>query len=121
VDTNRANYVIGNDIMYGVNAGTRIIEWGAAVGTFYTMASFQSTFSKGFGSSIANPNFVTPGTDFNLLRGSPAIDTAISYDGYRQERQNRLQDMGAYEYVPGRLGTNPVSNLRNRYKSRLYP
>lgn len=121
IDTNRANYNLGWDDMYGPNAATRIIEWGAAPGTFFTLAGFQGTISKGFGSTVSNPNFVSAGSNFNLTAGSPAIDTGLSFDGYRQERNNRLQDMGAYEYTRGKLTTNVVSTLRTRHRARLYP
>jgi len=55
-----------------------------------------------------NPMFVTPGTDYHLLEGSPAIETGVvmpwmtgatDLDGNPRIHDSKV-DMGCYEFVP---------------------
>ncbi len=65
-------------------------------------AGATPTFSSA--SKNADPKFVTPGSNFQLQSGSPAIDAGIS-SGFNRDiiqtsrPQGTAYDMGAYEYA----------------------
>ena len=77
-------------------------------GTSYKLAGFQSLRPETSGNELhsvgANPSFVSPGSNYQLSSGSPAIDkgttiSAVPYDkNYENRPQGPAYDIGAYEY-----------------------
>jgi len=100
-------------------------NWGGF--TAGSLAALKARFPEHARGSLSGPpGFVEPGRDFRLLAGSLAVDAGTDSDAYLAFRtrygldvtrdragtsrpQGRAPDAGAYELVPGPIGTNRLA------------
>ena len=111
-----ANYDMDYDVMYSPNANSFIVEWGT--GSLKTLNQWRTDAGRGSHSIVSDPLFSNPAEgDYSLQKSSPAVNTGVALTGAEQERQGAAPDIGAYEYIPGKLGTARSTKLRNRYRA----
>jgi hypothetical protein len=121
-----ANVLIKNNIMsvsqaytYGIRvtddvAGKFTSDYNIANETYFgyiqtggakSLADWRTATSQDANSQLADPLFITAGSNFHLTSTSPAIDKGANvsltsdYDG-RTVPYNTVQDIGALEYIP---------------------
>lgn len=109
LDVQNNIFQVSNATKYGGGS----VGVAGAVGTIRNNLWFGGSSSFGFDSAAVNadPQFVTPGSDFHLLASSPAISAGATsssisalvtsdYDAWTPRPQGGLIDIGAFEYTP---------------------
>jgi hypothetical protein len=83
--------------------GSTLIATNEDTGANYTLAQWRSATGNDANSVDADPRFVSPGSNFRLASGSPALnsganrtDVTVALDGVGRPRSGRW-DMGCYE------------------------
>jgi hypothetical protein len=111
---NSEDVLIENNVAYGTGTKPVAPTSGSEITENYNILYNGTTTGKGANDLVANPMFVTAGSNFQLQAGSPAIDSANSAYAVATDLSGNPRpvgagyDRGAYEYQgPGGAAPSP--------------
>lgn len=98
--------------------GAPVSGWLYYAGAISTYAALDTAVGTATNSVSGAPLFTNAaGGDFSFPKTSPLHNAGMIIPGIGQQVSELIPDLGAYEYVPGKLGTLSTSQLGNRYKA----